>query len=139
MIGERYWTTGIVVGYMYANGRHRWSAALKFSDNGFMNDDPANGVVSTEGVLRTRYHLEGDDHVATLAAAVSAVYTDAQRLGIHFDGRRLYADGADSYQVSGSCWLDRAEVAAVIAQVAYTALAEPWAYTTPNSGALRHP
>ena len=82
MIGEHYWSTGIVVRHGYAGSdRYGWSARASFFDDGFCNDDVASGTLSTEGELRTRYYADGEHG---LTAAINAVKRDAERLGVRF-------------------------------------------------------
>lgn len=87
VIGNGYWSTGIVVRYGYSGqDLYGWGAEVKFYDNGFCDDDTDAGLVSTEGTLHTRYLVrEGNGPDAdALAAAVDAVKQDAERLGIRF-------------------------------------------------------
>lgn len=69
MIGEGYWTTGVVI---EERGAGRWKVELAFYDDGFAES------WSTEGVLRVRY-LERD-----VEEAVRVLIADAKRLGITF-------------------------------------------------------
>jgi hypothetical protein len=85
MIGPRYWATGITVHHHNHPQRGAtWSARVDFLDDGFLDDDPTQGRVSTQGHLGTRYALDncGGDHTVALAAAIDAVKADAERLGI---------------------------------------------------------
>jgi hypothetical protein len=68
MIGEGYWSTGIMVRY-YADGE-QWSISLEFKDNGFCDK------ASTEGRLSLRYA------VTDLSAGIDTLKADAERLGI---------------------------------------------------------
>lgn len=82
MIGDGYWSTGIVLKY---SGDGKWSASLDFYDDGFCDDE------STEGNLHTRYFVGIETAIDTLIA-------DAKTLGIRFvnptgDNPRLYAYG----------------------------------------------
>ena len=82
MIGTRYWSTGIIVARHDAN---RWSAEVKFFDDGFCD----NG--SSEGVLRARY-------LGPLSHVVDLVKADAERLGIRWGATpdlqpSIYYDG----------------------------------------------
>ena len=87
-----YWSPGITVHWREnATGRNgvpvpAWGASLNFFDDGFTNDDADEGEVSTEGSLRTRYHVRDGDTVSGLSAAVDALIADAARLGIEFRG-----------------------------------------------------
>lgn len=97
MIGAGYWATGITVEYYLSAGRGGgWSASLDFLDDGFANDQPGRGLVSTEGTLRTRYYVHADDGPAPdpdagLSAALDVLIADAARLGITF---RRFPDNA---------------------------------------------
>lgn len=87
MIGDTYWSTGITVRYGYAaQGRQGWAARLTYLDAGFCNDDPANGVISTEGALHTRYMVAEAEGADVLTAVIDALKADAERLGIDFHG-----------------------------------------------------
>jgi hypothetical protein len=87
-----YWTTGIVARWRAHSGSIHgvphggWAAKLDFFDDGFTDDDPDAGQVSTEGTLRTRYAVRDGDKVGGLRAAVDALVADAQRLGIRLGG-----------------------------------------------------
>lgn len=82
MIGNGYWSTGITVTYSDWQGG-AWSAAVEYLDDGFCDDDAANGVISTQGKLHTRYQVR-DGSEATLAAVIDVIKADAERLGITF-------------------------------------------------------
>lgn len=69
MIGQRYWATGITI---HEDSGKRWSASLKFFDDGFCNQS------STEGELQLRYVV--DD----IFKGVDTLVEDARRLGIQF-------------------------------------------------------
>jgi hypothetical protein len=77
MIGERYWSTGIIV----AKVGDQWSVKLNFHDGGFC--DPP----STEGQLRCRYLV--DD----LSAGIDTLKADADRLGIEWSPGTVYYEG----------------------------------------------
>lgn len=97
MIGQ-YWTTGIALNW---DGRSKWSAALKFYDDGFVQD------ASTEGDLRLRYS------VVDIVTGVKTLLQDAERLRITFKTRYIYvpSDGSDPELVPPN-WRE------VVAQVA---------------------
>jgi len=85
MIGERYWSTGIAVAYAYAGGGDMgWAAQIDYNDNGFCNDDADAGVISTEGILRTRYSVRDGAEKDALTAVIDVIRADAERLGIGF-------------------------------------------------------
>jgi hypothetical protein len=73
-----YWSTGITVTY----NEGRWSASVKFFDNGFTDDNPDTGQISTEGTLHTGYFIADGEQVDGLTAAIDTVKRDAERLGI---------------------------------------------------------
>lgn len=73
-----YWSTGITVSHN--NGK--WSASVNFLDDGFANDDPDAGAISTEGALHTRYFVTDGENIDGLTAAIDTVKADAERLGI---------------------------------------------------------
>ena len=85
MIGSSYWATGIQVVYGYSgSGAYGWAAQVEYYDDGWAGDDnPAEGIVVTEGILRSRYYLRGDGNLG-LTAAVDAVKHDAEQLGIEW-------------------------------------------------------
>jgi len=77
VIGGGYWATGIIVAYRADTDS--WWATVDFYDDGFIgDDDPAAGIVSTQGTLRTRYPVKG------LSAAIDVVKCDAERMGVSF-------------------------------------------------------
>ena len=82
MIGNRYWSTGIVLKY---DGRGSWSATAEFFDSGFCDDE------STEGRLHTRYYVP-------LETAIDVVIADAAKLGIEFNKN---TDGKSILMVRG--------------------------------------
>jgi hypothetical protein len=77
----RYWSTGITVHWSADWG---WAASLDYLDDGFANDNPDSGDVSTEGTLHTRYCVRDGYNVSGLTATVDALVADAKRLGIEF-------------------------------------------------------
>jgi hypothetical protein len=86
-----YWSTGITV--HQNTDTHGWAASLDYLDDGFVNDDPDAGRVSTEGTLRTRYFVRGTGTTSGLSAAIDALVADAARLGIVFREPSLYYRG----------------------------------------------
>jgi hypothetical protein len=78
MIGDRYWSAGIILKY----GHSAWSAQVDFFDDGVLKDE------CTEGNLRTRYFV-------SIELAIDTVKADAERLGIEFLTPSLlgYCDG----------------------------------------------
>lgn len=69
MIGDRYWSTGIVVDFIADDSV---SVRLDFCDDGFCDVD------ATEGTLSVRYQ------VADLSRAVTVLHADAVRFGVTF-------------------------------------------------------
>lgn len=61
-----------------------WYAHLDFYDDGFCDDDPDTGKISTQGRLATRYGVADGDTVTGLRAAIDALVADAARMGINF-------------------------------------------------------
>jgi hypothetical protein len=97
-----YWSTGITLTYTNGHHGHAWSAVAEFYDDGFANDDPDAGQISTEGVIRTRRAVRNGVATDGLTAALDALIADATGLGIEFknglDGTpQLYyrGDGED--------------------------------------------
>lgn len=86
----RYWSTGITVTYSEFATRIEgipypgWAASLDYCDDGFVNDDPDAGLVSTEGTLRTRYPVRDAKTRSGLGVALDNLIADARRLGIEF-------------------------------------------------------
>lgn len=72
MIGESYWSTGIMLRW-YADG-NQWSISLNFLDDGFCDQS------ASEGTLKLRYLV--DD----LEAGINTLKADAERLGIRMVG-----------------------------------------------------
>jgi len=98
MIGKDYWSAGITVRYAYAGGgRMGWCAELSYLDGGFCDDSPERGIVSTEGVLRTRYVIPASEAADVLTVAIDALKADAERLGITWRDPSVYYkyDGED--------------------------------------------
>lgn len=85
-----YWACGISVRWReYAgsdNGiQHSgWGGTVDFRDDGFADDDPDTGRVSTEGTLKTRYTVRDGDLTTGLTAVIDTLIADAARLGIDF-------------------------------------------------------
>lgn len=74
---------------------------MNYLDDGFANDDPDAGRISTEGHLHTRYVVRDGEQIDALTAAIDTVKADAERLGITFkaaDVLHVYyeGDGEDS-------------------------------------------
>ncbi|GAA2623943.1 hypothetical protein GCM10010399_64100 [Dactylosporangium fulvum] len=89
----RYWTAGVIVSY--DSHRKAWAAGIDFLDDGFADDDPDTGRISTEGKLHTRYMVKDGQQAAALTAAIDVIVADAERLGIEFNDRNLYYDDRD--------------------------------------------
>jgi len=87
----RYWATGITVTHQPFAGRtdgephSGWGASLDYCDDGFADDDPEKGFVSTEGTLHTRYAVRDSTTRSGLSIAVDNLLADAKRLGIQFN------------------------------------------------------
>jgi hypothetical protein len=101
----RYWSTAITVTYApfaeRINGEPYpgWHASLDYRDDGFTDNDPETGAVSTEGSLRTRYPVRDAKIRQGLSIAIDTLIADAERLGITFTtlpgnrGPHLFYDG----------------------------------------------
>lgn len=92
MIGNRYWSTGIIVRSM----GDKWAATVEYFDDGFASDDANARRISTEGRLHTRYMVEDGNHVDALTVVIDTVKADAERLGIEFKsatGLHVYYEG----------------------------------------------
>lgn len=105
----RYWSTGITVTYspiaerIHDEAYPGWNASLDYCDDGFADNDPDKGQVSTEGTLHTRYPVRDSKVRSGLSIALDTLIADAERLGIKFIGTAgpkpyLYyqGDGEDS-------------------------------------------
>ena len=107
MIGNGYWSTGIIVEYVYSGmGQMGWTAKADFLDGGFCNDNPEAGIVSTEGEVRSRYAVRNGETAHGLAVAVDAVKADVERLGIEWRNPRVYypGDGEDGEHEPPQGW-----------------------------------
>lgn len=117
--GGRYWSIGITVTYApfaeRINGEpySGWHASLDYCDDGFANNDPEKGQVSTEGKLHTRYPVRNSKVRSGLSIAIDTLLADAERLGIKFtnwgdEPPRLYykGDGEDSDHPAPEDWRD---------------------------------
>ncbi|WP_369212717.1 hypothetical protein [Streptomyces flavofungini] len=88
----RYWSTGITVTWAPLAERINdepyggWHAKLEYRDDGFADNDPDAGQVSTEGTLYTRYPVRNAKIRSGLSIAVDTLLADAKRLGIEFIG-----------------------------------------------------
>ncbi|SES03161.1 hypothetical protein [Streptomyces qinglanensis] len=115
----RYWSTGITVTWSarahVINGERQeihsgWMASLDFLDDGFLSDSPAEGSISTQGSLRTRYFVCEEKGVDALTGAIDSLIDDAKRLGIDFrigDGKAMLyyrGDGEDSNYPAPEGW-----------------------------------
>jgi len=86
----RYWATGITVTYAPLAERINdepyggWHASLDYHDDGFANNDPDTGEVSTEGTMVTRYPVRNAKIRSGLSVAIDTLVADANRLGIDF-------------------------------------------------------
>jgi hypothetical protein len=93
MIGNGYWSTGIIVEYRYAGGGdYGWEAEATYLDDGWAGDDiPGTTHLSTEGTLKTRYAIrDTEDGASSLAAVIDVILADAERLGITWKFPNLY-------------------------------------------------
>lgn len=110
MIGDTYWTTGIIVTFARPQPPHndppRYGARLDFFDSGFAEDG------STEGELYVRY-MQID-----LGEVLDTLIADAARLGIEFrhtdDLPQLYVngDGEDPDEYLPADWREQLQVQA---------------------------
>jgi hypothetical protein len=100
MIGADYWTTGITVGWTDGDSGRMWHVELSFMDDGFANDDPKRGRISTQGTLRSRYYVDSVPGRSGLRSALDALIQDAARLEIDFRdtgaGIWLYDEAGDA-------------------------------------------
>lgn len=86
----RYWSPGITVTYAPLAERINdepysgWHARLDYCDDGFADNDPEVGRISTEGSLYTRYPVRNSKIRSGLSIALDTLIADAERLGIQF-------------------------------------------------------
>ncbi|MCX4405922.1 MULTISPECIES: hypothetical protein [unclassified Streptomyces] len=86
----RYWSSAITVTYSPFAERINdepsggWHAKLEYQDDGFADNDPDAGQVSTEGTLYTRYPVSDAKIRSGLSIALDTLLDDARRLGIEF-------------------------------------------------------
>lgn len=109
MIGNGWWSTGIIVEYRYAGGgEHGWTAKAEYCDDGFVDDIPGTDHIATQGVLTTRYAVGDHDAGSSLAAVIDVVRADAERLGITWKWPTLYyrGDGTDIEHPPPEGWRD---------------------------------
>lgn len=115
----RYWSTGITVAYSpfaeRINGEPYggWHASLNYCDDGFADNDPDVGQVSTEGSLHTRYPVRDAEVRSGLSVAIDTLLADAERLGIEFtrvgaEPPNIYyrGDGEDPEWPAPDGWLE---------------------------------
>lgn len=93
MIGDGYWSSGIMLSYHPSS--HGWHAAAKYYDDGFAHSDADTGQISTVGVLESRYYIPDGRERDGLTAVLDAVKADAEQLGIHWRDPALFVPGDD--------------------------------------------
>ena len=106
MIGDGYWSSGITLTYHPA--APGWHAAAKYYDDGFGLNDTDIGLISTVGVLESRYSIPDGHQRDGLTAAIDAVKADAEQLGIHWRDPALFVsgEGQDPKQPLPTGWRD---------------------------------
>lgn len=107
MIGKRYWSSGILLSHLEGDDPY-WHGTAGFYDDGFADDDPAAGRISTHGELRTHYFVRARNHQESLRLVIDTLRTDAEALGIEFRDPYLYAagDGEDPAHPMPEGWRD---------------------------------
>lgn len=111
MIGKRYWSTGIRLNYS-GDRDPAWGGELDYYDEGFNDDEPEQGMISTNGHLRTRYYVPTrGGHRDALATVTDTLKRDAEQLGIEFRDPMIYAagDGDDPDCPMPPGWIDLLE------------------------------
>lgn len=98
MIGNKYWSTGIVLRADASRDPTdlSWSGYLEYFDDGFANDDLSVPAISTQGRLRTRYMVRPsteDKATDPLTAVIDTLIADAKKLGIWLREPTLYYQG----------------------------------------------
>jgi hypothetical protein len=99
MIGTGWWSTGVTARWAYSGGgQYGWAASLDYLDDGWCDDDPAAGRVSTQGRIGTRYAVKDITDCNTLTVVLDVLIADAERLGIEWRSPTLYyeADGENA-------------------------------------------
>jgi hypothetical protein len=105
MIGNAYWSNAITI--QHRDGK--WGGELAYLDDGFANDDTDARLVSTEGVLRTRYLLPDGFDLDALTVVIDTLLADAAKLGIEMRGSGnamptplLFVDEGDQSEEPGN-------------------------------------
>jgi hypothetical protein len=133
----RYWSTGITVTWAPFAERIQgepyggWHAKLDYSDDGFADNDPDAGQISTEGTLHTRYPVRDAKIRSGLSVAIDTLLADAERLGIEFKAVGPYSeswlfyrgDGEDAEHPPPDGW--RETLAAEAERVGFRSYATP--------------
>ncbi|WP_225840302.1 hypothetical protein [Streptomyces sp. NK08204] len=133
----RYWSTGITVTYSPLAERIHdepyggWHAKLDYMDDGFADNDPDAGQVSTEGTLQTRYPVRNAKIRSGLSIALNTLIADAKRLGVEFIAAGPYSapwlyyrgDGEDAEYPPPDGW--RETLAAEAQRIGFRSYATP--------------
>lgn len=107
MIGNGYWSTGIIIDYRYAGGGdHGWAAKVEYLDDGFCDDDADVPRISTEGELRTRYAIRQGKTADALTVVIDTIKADAERLGVRWqpDSRVFYKNDGHTEDAPPNGW-----------------------------------
>jgi hypothetical protein len=104
MIGDGYWSSGIMVTYQQAY--QGWLASARFYDDGFGRSDADTGEISTIGALNSRYFIRDGHQHDGLTAVIDTIKADAERLGIAWRDPALFVpgDGSDPQQPLPADW-----------------------------------
>ncbi len=104
MIGDGYWSSGIML--TYHPSTRGWHAAATYYDDGFGRSDADTGQISTVGALESRYYIPDGRERDGLTAVIDAVKADAEQLGIHWRDPALFVrgDGEDPQQPLPADW-----------------------------------
>ncbi len=104
MIGDGYWSSGIMLTYHPSS--HGWHASANYYDDGFGHSDADTGEISTVGALESRYFIPDGLQGDGLTAVIDTVKADAEQLGIHWRDPALFVpgDGEDSQQLLPADW-----------------------------------
>jgi hypothetical protein len=90
----RYWSSGISLRYVGDRRQPSWHGSLDFYDEGFASDSLEAGLLSTEGMLRTRYVVPtSGDHRDALTGITDTLQRDAETLGITWRDPCIFAEG----------------------------------------------
>ncbi len=90
MIGDAYWSSGIMVAYDPAYG---WRASARYYDDGFATADADSGEIATLGTLESRYFVPDGRSRDGLTAVIDTLKADVEELGVQWRDPALFVPG----------------------------------------------